>query len=367
MFTIWPKSKIVRLFTLGLLLMSTLIPALSLGATQPRDADANSVVYNGAYTKTEWLDKIQNGDSKHTAADLQQIIFNENRGISRANFMSGDTVDGIVFKDGRVMVGGSTVATNALSVGRSFIAGSTKDGSVWERPTSVSFVAESIPAFVNMEGGTFHYAVIKSCGNPVRATPVPQPTPTPTPMPTPNPTPTPTPTPTPSATPVPEQAFECVSIEVTQPDITNEPGKFRFSVVGRVSNVELTGYRFTAHQEGSADVADVKDIAAPLNMVEYTFGPGTWKVTAQVKTTAGITQINNACSAIITVTQAGPSVTPTPKPNGQVLGAAVLPATGPDVLFGGVAGLTAMGYAAHAYIRSRKTLLETLRGKNTHL
>ena len=360
MFTRSPKLNFARLVTLGLLVFSSFVPALAGAVTEPRDADGNAVIYNGAYTKAEWLGKISNGDTKHTAADIGQIVFNENRGISQANFMSNDTVDGVVYKDGRVTVNGATVATEALSVGRSFIAGSTKSGSVWERPTATSFVAGSIPAFVNMEGGRFHYAVIKSCGNPVRATPVPVPTPSATPTATPTPTPTITPTPT----PVPEQSFECVSITAVQPDKVGAPGKFRFSVVSNVNNVTLTGYRFTVHEEGSSNTADVKDIEAPLNTVEYTFGPGTWKITAQVKTTAGITQIIDACTAVIEVTQAAPiTPTPMPKPTGQVLGSAVLPATGPEAMLGGVAGLTAMGYAARGYIRSRKSLLDALRGK----
>jgi hypothetical protein len=56
--------------------------------------------------------------------------------------------------------------------------------------------------------------------------------------------------------------------------------------------------------------------------------------------------------------------TPTPTPTGQVLGA-TLPATGPETLLGGVGGLTAIGYATRGYIRSRKSLLDALRGKNS--
>ena len=57
-----------------------------------------------------------------------------------------------------------------------------------------------------------------------------------------------------------------------------------------------------------------------------------------------------------------PTPVPTPTPTGQVL-SANLPATGPETAFGGVAGLTAIGYASRAYLRSRKSVLDALRGK----
>ncbi len=191
------------------LVASAITPLAASAVSQPRDCDANSIVNCGAYTKTELDNKIAKGDSRNSAASIQQIYFKEGRGITSAGI--SNAVDGTVFKDGRVVVSGKTVATAAMSSGRQFMPGSTKSGSVWIRSVSVSFVSSSIPAYVNMDGGVFHWAIIKSCGNTVSAKPVakpsptPTPTPTPTPMPTPTPsrTPTPTPTPTPMQTPVP--------------------------------------------------------------------------------------------------------------------------------------------------------------------
>jgi uncharacterized repeat protein (TIGR01451 family) len=83
-------------------------------------------------------------------------------------------VDGTVGRNGNVTVNGQVVATNAVSTGRHFIPGSThvKSINVYERPTSVSFRSSSLPAFVKMENGQFKHAIIKSCGNPVKAVPV---------------------------------------------------------------------------------------------------------------------------------------------------------------------------------------------------
>ena len=363
------KTKASRYFALTLVVAGLVVPAMAAAVSQPRDADSNAVMFNGAYSKSEWLGKVNAGDTKQSAANLQQILFREGRGITAANFMSSSTVDGTVFKDGHIEVAGKTVAIGAKSVGRSFIPGSTKSGSVWERPTSVSFVANSIPAFVNIEGGSFHYAIIKSCGNPVRATstihptPTPTPTPKPTLTPTPTPTPTPTTTPTPTPTPTPEQSFACLALTPSQPDVTNHPDVFRFTVASKIVNVSLTGFRFTVSRElsgGGNTTPDVTDIDATNNFTDFTLGQGVWDVRAQVKTSAGITQISDACSAQVTVS--APTPTPTPTPTGQVLSAS-LPATGPETLFGGVAGLTAIGYASRAYLRSRKSVLDALRGK----
>ena len=273
-------SRLANLTLTGMVLATLVTPALaSATAYEPRDANTGAIIYNGSYSKTEWDYRIHNGDSLHTAANIQQIYFNEGRGITEASFMSSDTVEGTVYKDGHVAVNGQTVATSALTVGREKAPGAVASGSVWETPTSTVFVTDSIPAYVNMQGGSFHYAVIKSCGNPVRATVVTHPTPTPTPKPTATPTPKPTvtPTPTPHVTPTPK------------PTVTPTP----------------------------------KPTPTPVVVI----------------------------------------TTPTPTPTGKVLGTS-LPATGPEALLGGVAGLTAMGYATRGYLRSRKSVLDALRGKN---
>ena len=335
---------------------TVLAPGFAGATSQPRDADSNAIMYNGAYSKTEWANKVKNGDTKNSAANLQKIYYNEGRGITSANFTASTTVDGTVFKDGHIEVNGKTVATGAKSVGREYMAGSTKSGSVWERPTSVSFSSISIPAWVSMEGGTFKYAIIKSCGNPVRATAVAKPTPSPTPKPTASPKPSPSPV----------QEFVCLDLTPSQPDKAKTPDIFRFTVESRVKNVTTTGYRFTASKDGGS--SEVKDTDATTKYRDFTLTPGTWTVTAQVKTSAGISAINTACTATVHVNQASPSPTPsaspspTPTKGGQVL-SATLPATGPETLLGGVAGVTALGYASRAYLRSRKSVIDALRGK----
>ncbi len=93
-------------------------------------------------------------------------------------------VDGVVWRDGRVTVGhDKLVATGAVTAGRWYnptsdmtrIAGTDR---AYKMSTS-HFVDEGQTALIKMVDGKFQFAVIKSCGNPVKATPV-APTPKPT-------------------------------------------------------------------------------------------------------------------------------------------------------------------------------------------
>lgn len=347
-------SKKLQAFAVVVIVLGLVKPVLAEAAIQPRDANTNAIMYNGAYTKAEWLTKVRNGDGVNTAENLQKIYFDEGRGITEANFMSSDTVDGTVFQDGHVEVAGKTVATNMYSIGRHDLPGRTPSGSVYESPNQEAFIAKSLPAFINMQGGTFHYAIIKSCGNAGRATPVPKATPTPTPTPKPSPTSTPKPSPT------PVQSFKCTKLLATQPDKQHSPETFRFTIFSDVENVKLAGYRFGVHEEGSENAVDIRDIDVSKNYTDYTLGEGTWEITGQVKTSAGITAVSAACTAQVVSLRATPTPSPTPSGSGEVLGA-TLPATGSGAVLGGAIGLTAIGYTMRGYLSSRKSVLETLR------
>jgi hypothetical protein len=110
----------------------------------------------------------------------------------------------------------------------------------------------------------------------------------------------------------------------------------------------VTGSRF--------DFSDIGTVDSPTVSIDRDLNAGTTiNVDGHVKTTAGITATTAACSTSLTV-------------QGQVLSAATapatpaLPATGPETALGGAAGLTAIGFAARSYVRSRKNLLGALRG-----
>jgi LPXTG-motif cell wall-anchored protein len=149
-----------------------LLPLAASASTQPRDNDGNAMIWGGAYTKTELTQNLENGDGHgHTAKQLQAEY--HAHGITLAEIRSSQTVNGVVTNGGEVIVAGKTVATGAQSYGRTNLAGSTKEGDLYIRSTSVSFQSDQLPAFVHMtDGGRFDYAIIKSCGNIVTAKPV---------------------------------------------------------------------------------------------------------------------------------------------------------------------------------------------------
>ncbi len=193
----------IQIFILGItiitaLLISPLVQAQTVVSVQ-RDCDSNAVLRCGAHTTAELK-------QKYDAQAGAKTIYNH-FGITSAevNEMHTTAVSGFVTKGGRVLIKDETVATNAQTAGRQNIAGSkavTVNGTTfYTRTPSVSFTQDKLDAYVVMKGGTFQYAVIKSCGNPVKATPVEKPKPKPAPV---KPVVTPTPTPPAQQPPAPQ-------------------------------------------------------------------------------------------------------------------------------------------------------------------
>ncbi len=153
------KAVSALMMTLALVMPS----ATAMAVAQPRDYDNNAVMYGGAYSVSEFTTKYKNGDGRNSAGNLQNIY--RGFGINADNVRN--VVNGSVTKDGRVIVNGKVVATNVWTSGRQPMDNSTAMNGVYLRPPAVSFLNNSLDAFVNMEGGTFRYAIVKACGNPV--------------------------------------------------------------------------------------------------------------------------------------------------------------------------------------------------------
>lgn len=181
---------------------ASLHPTSALSLNSARDCDNNAVINCGALSTNE----VQVGYSQKGVADIYNYF-----GISKADIdnINATAVSGLVYKDGTIKVGSTIVATNAITAGRLYIAGSAHvtsgTTSFYTRAPSVSFRSSPLVAYVVLSNNQFKYAILAACGNPVKGTPVPQPTPTPpapTPMPPTPPTP-PAPTPTPPSTQTP--------------------------------------------------------------------------------------------------------------------------------------------------------------------
>ncbi len=376
-----------------ILLALALVTGIAVGAKHVLAADfsSNAVMNGGAGDKATLVKRINQGDGVNSSANLKQIYYNEGRGITEAGILSSSTVDGSVTKSGQVIVNGHVVATNVWSSGREFLQGSVHDGSLWMRPTSVSFVSNSLPAFVNVSGGTFHWAIIKSCGNPVKQISAPF-----------------------------GQIFKRVIDETTDPN-TNHAADDQAHAV-EVNTGDTLKYDVTITNNGTSVMQNVvmtDDLPAGVELVsnpstrhiQSNFGDiaaGKLKffdITVKVtQSTAGFIT-NQACftangnqhgcdvAIVKIVTQTPPcEQTNTCKPptcqeqnnckppvctfncnhkppvckvncnvGGGHLPSGPLPQTGAEGAAGGLVGFSALGYSARAWIRSKRDLLKALK------
>jgi hypothetical protein len=166
------KNKVYLAATLITVLVAIYQPraAIALMVNSSRDCSSNAVIQCGALTSSELSQKYGN------QASVRTIYHNFGISSSDVNNVDTSAVSGRVTSGGRVIVNGHTVATGAVTAGRENMSGSqavTANGvTFYTRPTSISFASNSLPAFVVMKNGVFDYAIISSCGNPVKATPI---------------------------------------------------------------------------------------------------------------------------------------------------------------------------------------------------
>lgn len=208
---------LAKTFTAGLTISLALLFAAGVGSvyaadvsfSSTRNYNVNSILNGGAMSVTE-LQQDYNADTK------AQTVYSW-YGISRAdiNDMKNTAVAGTAHKNGEVRVNGKVVATNATSAGYNSGAGRNKvthNGvTFYDSASQNVFVGEKIDAYVVLnEHGQFKYAVLASCGNPMKANNV-VPAPKPVEKPVEKPTPTPV-TPTP-VTPTPPEVTPTVIVQ----------------------------------------------------------------------------------------------------------------------------------------------------------
>lgn len=212
------KQLLQRTFT-GLIALAFVATTFTLfqpnaQVVDARDCDNNAVIRCGTYSISELKQKYAQNQAGNVHAIFREF------GIRDASYFDG-MVEGRVTGRNEVYVGDKKVATNAYTAGRQRIdrRGGTSQpiagGAAYKRPPSVSFANPngSLSALVKMEGNTFKYAVIKSCGNPVTAKPVEQPKPKPKPQPKPQPKP-PAPKPKPQPKPKPVEKPKRPDVEI---------------------------------------------------------------------------------------------------------------------------------------------------------
>lgn len=143
-------------------------------AVSAADCSSNSVIKCGFSSVAELRSKYK----ANATGDLDELF---NRYGLTSSVINGASVrNGTVYKDGRLVVDGKVVGTNARSVGRDYMPGSTSftagGTKFYERPTSVSMVPNSMSVLVFYDAaGNVIAAVMHDCANPVRVTVTPKP------------------------------------------------------------------------------------------------------------------------------------------------------------------------------------------------
>lgn len=131
----------------------------------PRDCDSNSIIYCGATTKEEFVQKY----NQNATGDLKAVYEHFGLSPSELGRFQSTAKMGTVYKDGRVVVDGKVVGTNARSIGRHNMPGSTPINiggqTYYMRPNTSAFQSPSIQGHVMMNGDKVEFIALTSCGN----------------------------------------------------------------------------------------------------------------------------------------------------------------------------------------------------------
>ena len=229
-------------------LLFNFMNSTSSAASLPEDCNNNSIIYCGGITPAILAQRY----TANSTGDLPAIY--SSYGLSSSDMTNAGSAAqmGQVNKDGTVVVNGAVVATNALTIGRQNIAGSTTKviagRTYYQRSPSVSFLSNSIAAYVFFDAnGNFRAFVLTSCGNPGTATPVP---------------------------PKPKPVYTCDSLAATKISRT----EFSFGTQASASGgATISGYTY--------DFGDGQTVDSPNATMTHTYAqPGTYtaKVTVSV-------------------------------------------------------------------------------------
>lgn len=244
------------------------------------DCSDNSIIRCGINNYNDLTAKYD----QNATGDIRAIM--DHYWIKRTPEAGNRVLEGIANNRGEVIADNRVVARNAASIGRKAIMHSRSimiAGRTYYETTHVdgkAFRAGTfqLPALVILDSkGNFKYAILKGCGNPIYAVPVPPPTP-------------PTP-PTPPATPpAPKEFARCESLKVNILDRT----KFEFIVSYKVENTKLQSVTLVIEDSNgktTEKVINAKDIDAESlkkNQVKYIYTQeqvGKYKVSASIKPT----------------------------------------------------------------------------------
>jgi len=172
-----PHHQVLRSLGIGVASLVVAILASIGGNTPPagasdfRDTSPNAIINGGALTATELVQKAR----QNAPGDLQTIFSEYGLSPSEYNRFEKTARTGTAYKDGRIVVDGRVVATNAKSLGRSkksYSHEKTIGGITYHESYSKDvFLSDTISALVMFnDKGQMEFAILRACANPITGT-----------------------------------------------------------------------------------------------------------------------------------------------------------------------------------------------------
>ncbi len=257
----------------------------------PFNCDNNAVIAGGANSTSAVINATNNGTSckvngttySSSAASIQHIY--SYAGISSSDIQNLGTtaVAGSVNKNGNVYVGNQLVATGAWTAGRQ-VTSNEKSCSTprnwggttfYTRYPSCSFGSNSLTAYVVMQNGSFKFAILSACGNPVRAA---------------------------SIAPA-NGMLACTQLLATPGTVeSNGDQSFTFVSNATATNANISKYAFGF---GNGSSQTINSSSTSVTSEQQTYAPGTYTIQVQVSGTAKnvytTAPSSNGCTTNITI------------------------------------------------------------------
>lgn len=138
------------------------------------ECDNNAIMWCGFGSNSEFISKLRANDDGKGHRDLQSIYGHYGLSTSEYSRFQSTAKDGVMYRDGRVVVGSDTVMTSGRTLGREYFNGSSSvsiSGKTYYKGSpSVRWApgTNSLPVKVMFNSsGVAEVVVMTSCGNPV--------------------------------------------------------------------------------------------------------------------------------------------------------------------------------------------------------
>ncbi len=173
------KRKVVFGFGVGAALLALVLvsPLRTPVVHAAGDCDSNAIIYCGFGSSSEFISQVRLNDSKNGHHDLQTIYNQYGLSPDEYDRFVKTARPGTLYRDGRLVVDGQTVATGTNIIGRNAsaqgagyftqnIGGTNYYGNVNDRAFGAGTNSLNALVMFNAQGSA-EFSVIKSCGNPI--------------------------------------------------------------------------------------------------------------------------------------------------------------------------------------------------------